>query len=170
MSNPTNTPDEARPTPASTTNPITDMPTTGSPAASSRGTAPTRPLTGPSLVLPALVTPVLDQPIADSGAAPATASARATPSTTADAPTQPGPHPLPTVPFVWEQPAASNRHRPRFATILWGALLLGFAVFMIAWTLFPGTLDPTLWLLAAVIGVGLVLVIAGIAAATRRSD
>jgi peptidoglycan/LPS O-acetylase OafA/YrhL len=72
--------------------------------------------------------------------------------------------------FVWEQPEASAHHRPRYATILWGVLLLGFGVFMVAWTLFPGTLDPTLWLLAAVIGVGLVLVIAGIAAATRRPD
>ena len=105
------------------------------------------------------------------------------PTTSADAPELPAPDPAPdsasavpaapaasAAPFAWEQPVASARHRARFATILWGALLLGFVVFMVAWTLFPGTLDPTLWLLAAVIGVGLVLVIAGIAAATRRSD
>ena len=89
--------------------------------------------------------------------------------TSGDAPAATAPTPSAAA-VVWEQPEASAHHRPRYATILWGVLLLGFGVFMVAWTLFPGTLDPTLWLLAAVIGVGLVLVIAGIAAATRRPD
>ena len=88
----------------------------------------------------------------------------------AESTAQPAPAAGPAAPGAGHRPAASARHRPRFGTMLWGALFLGLAVFIAAWTLFPGRLDPTLWLLAAVIGVGLVLVVAGIAAATRRTD
>ncbi|MFC5929370.1 hypothetical protein D6T64_19955 [Cryobacterium melibiosiphilum] len=177
MSNPTNTPNPARPTPDTAPEQSAETPSTEAPSTDS---TETRPLTGPTLVLPELFaretgptgptgssTPTLTPPAAASAATETTATA----TTSAEAPaTAPAAATPPAAPFAWEQPAASARHRPRFATILWGALLLGFAVFMAAWTLFPGTLDPTLWLLAAVIGVGLVLVIAGIAAATRRTD
>jgi hypothetical protein len=59
--------------------------------------------------------------------------------------------------------------RPLFATIFWGVLLLAFAAFMVVWTVLPATPDPTLWLLGGVIAIGLVLVAAGIAAASRRA-
>lgn len=144
MSNHTPMPDPSDPT---------DRTDRAADSASARDNAETRPLTGPTLVLPAAAPRSGPTP---TGAPSDVADAQAAPTTAA--------------PFAWELPGASTRHRPRFATILWGALLLGLAVFMVAWTMFPGTLDPTLWLLAAVIGVGLVLVIAGIAAATRRSD
>jgi outer membrane biosynthesis protein TonB len=65
--------------------------------------------------------------------------------------------------------SAVTRHRPLFGTIFWGVILLAFAAFMVVWTLQPGSPDPTLWLLGGVIVVGLLLVVAGIAAASRRA-
>ena len=66
--------------------------------------------------------------------------------------------------------APAARLRPRFATILWGVLLLAFATYMAVFTLLPVPPDPTLWLLGGVIAVGLGLVVAGIAAAARHVD
>jgi hypothetical protein len=66
--------------------------------------------------------------------------------------------------------SARDRHGPRFGTIFWGAVLLAFAAFMAVWTLQPTNVDPTLWLLGSVIVLGLLLVVAGIAAAFRRAD
>ena len=63
-----------------------------------------------------------------------------------------------------------DRRGPRFGTIFWGVVLLVFAAFMAVWTLQPTNLDPTLWLLGSVIVLGLLLVVAGIAAAFRRAD
>jgi di/tricarboxylate transporter len=65
--------------------------------------------------------------------------------------------------------SVSKRNRPLFGTIFWGVVLLAFAAFMVVWTLQPGSPDPTLWLLGGVIVVGLLLVVAGIAAASRRA-
>jgi hypothetical protein len=48
-------------------------------------------------------------------------------------------------------------------------LLLVFAAFMVVWTVVPTGPDPTLWLLGAVIATGLLLVVAGIVAASRRA-
>ncbi|WP_022884527.1 hypothetical protein [Glaciibacter superstes] len=81
----------------------------------------------------------------------------------------------PTTPFTATGGAAAGaasvtrRYRPLFGTILWGVILLAFAAFMAIWTIVPATLDPSLWLLGGVIAVGLVLVVAGIAAASRRA-
>ncbi|WP_233563907.1 hypothetical protein [Cryobacterium tepidiphilum] len=66
--------------------------------------------------------------------------------------------------------SAYERRGPRFGTIFWGVVLLVFAAFMAVWTLQPTHLDPTLWLLGSVIALGLLLVVAGIAAAFRRQD
>lgn len=66
-------------------------------------------------------------------------------------------------------PASVARRRPLFSTMFWGVVLLAFAVFMIATTLLPIPLDPSLWLLGSVLAAGLVLVVAGIAAASRRA-
>lgn len=65
--------------------------------------------------------------------------------------------------------SVGKRNRPLFGTIFWGVVLLAFAAFMVVWTLQPGSPDPTLWLLGGVIVVGLLLVVAGIAAASRRA-
>ena len=69
------------------------------------------------------------------------------------------------------QPAAAAvpRRRPLFSTMLWGALMLALAAFVAARELVPGELDLVTWLLTAVVGIGLLLVVAGIAAATRRA-
>jgi hypothetical protein len=48
-------------------------------------------------------------------------------------------------------------------------MLLAFAAFMVVCTVMPTTPDPTLLLLGGVIAIGLVLVAAGIAAASRRA-
>ena len=61
------------------------------------------------------------------------------------------------------------RRRPLFATIFWGALMLAFAAFIAARELVPGGFDLVTWLLTAVVGIGLLLVIAGIIAASRRA-
>jgi hypothetical protein len=64
---------------------------------------------------------------------------------------------------------ALGKRRPLFATIFWGALMLAVAAFFAARELVPGGLDLLTWLLAAAVGLGLLLVIAGIAAASRRA-
>jgi hypothetical protein len=61
------------------------------------------------------------------------------------------------------------RRRPLFATIFWGALMLALAAFMAARELVPGGFDLVTWLLTAIVGIGLLLVVAGIAAAARRA-
>jgi hypothetical protein len=57
-----------------------------------------------------------------------------------------------------------------FGTIFWGVVLLTFAAFMVVRTVLPVGPDPTLWLLGSVILIGLLLIVAGIAAASRRAD
>ena len=71
-------------------------------------------------------------------------------------------------------PAASaapqpRKRRPLFPTILWGAMMLAAAAFFAARELIPGGFDLVTWLLTAVVGIGLLLVVAGIAAASRRA-
>lgn len=63
-----------------------------------------------------------------------------------------------------------ERLRPRFGTIFWGVILLVFAAFMVTTALVPFVLDPSTWIIAGLVAGGVVLVIAGIAAAVRRSD
>lgn len=65
--------------------------------------------------------------------------------------------------------SAAPRRRPRFAPIVWGAMLLAFAVYVVAARLLPTPPDPTFWLLGGIIVVGLTLVVAGIMAAARRA-
>ncbi|MBG6238668.1 hypothetical protein IWX78_001640 [Mycetocola sp. CAN_C7] len=70
-----------------------------------------------------------------------------------------------------ETPATRKSRLPaRFGTIFWGVLLLGFAAFMIANSVMPVIVDPVTWLIGGLIAVGAVLVVAGIAAAIRRTD
>lgn len=69
---------------------------------------------------------------------------------------------------VGDTPVSEARRRPRFGTIVWGAVLLAFAAFMLLSTAFPEAHNATVWLLGAVIGLGLILVVAGIVAASTR--
>jgi hypothetical protein len=71
------------------------------------------------------------------------------------------------------EPARSlepERLRPRFGTIFWGVILLVFAAFMVTNAIVPFVLDPSTWIIAGLVAGGVVLVVAGIAAAVRRSD
>jgi len=77
--------------------------------------------------------------------------------------------PVPTTSTAAPATAALPRRRPLFPTILWGALMLALAAFIAARELVPGGLDLVTWLLTAVVGIGLLLVVAGIAAASRRA-
>ena len=67
-------------------------------------------------------------------------------------------------------PAPSPRRRARFGTILWGVILLVFAAFMVTNALVPFALDAGTWLIGALVAAGVVLVVAGIAAAVRSTD
>jgi len=82
------------------------------------------------------------------------------------APTDAVPAPQPPAPAA---AAPAPRRRPLFSTMLWGALMLALAAFVAARELVPGELDLVTWLLTAVVGIGLLLVVAGIAAASRRA-
>ena len=62
-----------------------------------------------------------------------------------------------------------RRRRPLFPTILWGILMLALAAFIAARELVPGDLDLVTWMLTAVVAIGILLVVAGIAAASRRA-
>jgi hypothetical protein len=73
----------------------------------------------------------------------------------------------------WTTPAAGSepeRLRPRFGTIFWGVILLVFAAFMVTNAIVPFVLDPSTWIIGALVAGGVVLVAAGIAAAVRRAD
>ncbi|WEO78871.1 hypothetical protein BJQ94_07510 [Cryobacterium sp. SO2] len=98
---------------------------------------------------------------------------RTTPLPTAHAPESapgpgPGPAPAPAGPAV-SGDVDRPRRRPLFPTILWGAMMLALAAFIAARELVPGGFDLVTWLLTAVVGIGLLLVVAGIAAASRRA-
>ncbi|ANP72362.1 hypothetical protein [Cryobacterium arcticum] len=97
-------------------------------------------------------------------AAYGTSSTSTTPTGTA--PTDAAPAPQPAAPAA---AASAPRRRPLFSTMLWGALMLALAAFVAARELVPGELDLVTWLLTAVVGIGLLLVVAGIAAASRRA-
>lgn len=79
-----------------------------------------------------------------------------------------------TQPTGSDTPFPSNEHserlRPRFGTIFWGVILLVFAAFMVTNAIVPFVLDPTTWVIAALVAGGVVLVVAGVAAAVRRAD
>lgn len=75
----------------------------------------------------------------------------------------------------WSGPTAGarpepERLRPRFGTIFWGVILLVFAGFMVTTALVPFVLDPSVWIIGGLVAGGIVLVVAGIAAAVRRTD
>ncbi|MGY4856499.1 hypothetical protein [Cryobacterium sp. AP23] len=100
-------------------------------------------------------TPTADTPPADTTPNPDTSTAGTASAATPAAPTA--------------VPVSPAKRRPLFPTILWGAMMLAVAAYFAARELVPGGLDLTTWLLTAVVGIGLLLVVAGIAAASRRA-
>jgi hypothetical protein len=106
------------------------------------------------------------------GAAGATATpppVPPTPPTARSAPTPPAYlAPGESAAEAWPTAPVRRRH-PLFGTIFWGTVMLAFSGFIIYRTLVPGETDPALWLLGGVILMGLVLIVAGIAAAARRA-
>lgn len=61
-----------------------------------------------------------------------------------------------------------ERRGPVFGTIFWGALLLVIALLVGIHSVPAVTIDPTVLLIGAVVALGCLLVVAGIAAAVRR--
>ncbi|PXA67299.1 hypothetical protein [Cryobacterium arcticum] len=109
------------------------------------------------------------QPYPDNTTGESAADSHPTAATTPIPPQDPTP-PTQTPPApAAAVPAPLPKRRPLFATILWGALMLALAAFVAARELVPGGFDLVTWLLTAVVGIGLLLVVAGIAAASRRA-
>lgn len=73
-------------------------------------------------------------------------------------------------PTAYPENTESDRLRPRFGTIFWGVILLVFAAFMVTNAIVPFVLDPSTWIIIGLVAGGVVLVIAGIAAALRKTD
>ena len=82
------------------------------------------------------------------------------------------PNATPTYPHstAYAEGAEPDRLRPRFGTIFWGVILLVFAAFMVTNAIVPFVLDPSTWIIVGLVAGGVVLVIAGIAAAVRKTD
>jgi hypothetical protein len=66
------------------------------------------------------------------------------------------------------RPDSRERRGPVFGTIFWGALLLVVALLVGIQSVPSVTIDPTVLLIGAVVALGCLLVVAGIAAAVRR--
>lgn len=76
----------------------------------------------------------------------------------------PGPDPA--------RPAEAQTRGPRpvrSGPIVWGALVLVACAFVAQQVLAPGTLDATAWVTAIVLGLGVLLLVAGIAAVVKQS-
>lgn len=129
-------------------------------ANSTPGQGPTDPTVDP-------ITDPTASPITDPTADP-TVNPTAQPMADPEADTTPV-TPVPTTRTAAPETAALPKRRPLFPTILWGVLMLALAAFIAARELVPGGLDLVTWLLTAVVGIGLLLVVAGIAAASRRA-
>lgn len=80
--------------------------------------------------------------------------------------TAPGVHP--TGGSSSTEPSAPQRRSARFGTILWGVLLLTFAAAIVTNAVTAISIDPVTSIITALIGVGAILIVAGIAAAIRR--
>lgn len=70
-----------------------------------------------------------------------------------------------------ETPSDGSPHqdsrRPRTAPIVWGALILVFCAYMLQQTLAPESVDSTTWAITSVIGLGVLLLVVGIAVIVR---
>lgn len=67
--------------------------------------------------------------------------------------------------------AQDDSRRPRTGPIVWGSLILIFCAYSLQQTLAPGSVDSAMWIVASVIGLGLLLLIVGVAVIIRsRGD
>ncbi len=57
--------------------------------------------------------------------------------------------------------------RPRTGPIVWGAVILIFCAYIAQRTLAPASIDTTTWAIASVVGLGLLLLVVGIAVIVR---
>lgn len=60
-----------------------------------------------------------------------------------------------------------ERPRPRTGPIVWGALILAFCVYIAQRTVSPGAVDTAAWVVATVIGLGLLLLGVAVAVLVR---
>lgn len=73
-----------------------------------------------------------------------------------------------TTPTAQEASAEAERPRPRTGPIVWGAIVLAFCVYVATQTLAPGSIDATTFLIASVIGLGVLLLVVGAAVLVRN--
>ena len=118
---------------------------------------------------PAGPTPADTTPTGTTGTTGTTASAETAQTETEPTTTPFFPVSKPTDETATPVAPTERKRRPLFPTILWGAMMLALASFIAAGELVPGGVDVVTWLLTAVVGIGLLLVVAGIAAAARRA-
>lgn len=62
-----------------------------------------------------------------------------------------------------------SRARPRTGPIVWGVIVLAFCVYTAFQVLAPGSVDATVFVIAAVIGLGVLLLAVGVAVVLRAS-
>ncbi len=59
------------------------------------------------------------------------------------------------------------RPRPRTGPIVWGALILVFCGYIVQRTLAPGAIEPLTWAIASGVGLGVLLLVVGVAVIAR---
>lgn len=62
-----------------------------------------------------------------------------------------------------------ERPRARTGPIVWGAIVLAFCLYVATQTFAPGSLDATTFIIVSIIGLGLLLLLVGIAVLVRNS-
>lgn len=95
------------------------------------------------------------------------APAAAQPSATQSSAPQPSaPQPAAPRPSV---PTTPGPRPVRSSTIAWGIIVLAACAFVAQQTLAPGTLNTTAWVTAVVLGLGVLLLVVGVAAVIRQA-
>lgn len=72
-------------------------------------------------------------------------------------------------PVTTAERPASSQLRPRTGTIVWGVLVLAFCAFTSFQTIAPNRVDGTTFVIAAMIGIGLLLLAVGTAVVVRSA-
>lgn len=75
----------------------------------------------------------------------------------------------PATPGTATAPDEPRRLRPRTGPIVWGAIILAFCVYIAAQTVAPGSVDTTTFVIASVIGLGVLLLAVGLAVLARNA-
>lgn len=72
---------------------------------------------------------------------------------------------------IQPEPSPQERDRrpgPRTAPIVWGAIVLAWCAYVLMQTLVPGAVDTSVFLIAGVLGLGVLLLIVGAVALIRN--